>query len=100
MTLESAFCSDWQLADSLLEKLKGKLFNMSILVIYALRSESVEEEVDRLYNTLSNAKKNPKKLVIMMENPKCKSRSKLDKEMVRNKKVVQLSKTNGFIASG
>ncbi|MCH9665805.1 MAG: hypothetical protein K0U41_08180 [Gammaproteobacteria bacterium] len=47
----------WQLSDRvLLVKLRGKPFNISLIVVYAPTSDSTDEESDKFYDTLDMAK--------------------------------------------
>lgn len=47
----------WQLSDRvLLVKLRGRPFNISIIIVCAPTSDSSEQEMDQFYNTLDNAK--------------------------------------------
>lgn len=45
-----------QIPDRILLNWKGKPFNIAIVVVYAPSAENTEEEIDRFYNSLGNAK--------------------------------------------
>ena len=56
---ESAKCVEryWQLSERvMLVKIKGKPFNLSIIVVYAPTSDSDEADIDRFYDQLEKAK--------------------------------------------
>ena len=74
----------WQESDRVLLVKQGRPLNMAIIMVYAPTSQSTEEEIDKLYETLESAKPECKsqEIIIIMGDLNAIVGNEQDSEMI------------------